>query len=35
VGSPQKLPRTSSGSHIEHLDEKMGISRFWLDARIR
>jgi len=35
VSDPQKSPQTSSGSHIEHLDEKMGISRFWLDARMR
>jgi hypothetical protein len=34
VSEPQKSPQTPSGSHIERLDEKMGISRFWLGARI-
>jgi hypothetical protein len=34
VSDPEKSPQTPSGSHIEHLHEKMGISRFWLDSRI-
>ena len=34
VSDPEKSPQTPSGSYIEHLHEKMGISRFWLDPRI-
>ena len=28
-----KSPQTLSGSHVEHLHAKIGISRFWLDPR--
>ena len=35
VSDPEKLPQTPSGSHIEHPNGKIGISRFWLDPRIR